>query len=68
MSGEKLILNSDLYCKWNVDEIARKQENVYLILCQRFMLLNDVVHAIVTNESKDVRLGDVYYTTSVIKS
>ena len=50
-----------LYYHWNVSELAKKQENAYLILCQRFKLPNDVVQAIETNESKDVRLGDALH-------
>ena len=49
------------YYKWNMDELAGKHENAYLILCRIFNLPSDVVQAIETNESKDVRLGDALH-------
>ena len=51
----------DLLHEWNVYELVEKQENAYLILCQRFKFPNDVVKAIEGNEGKDVRLGDTLH-------
>ena len=47
--------------EWNVYELLEKQENAYLILCQRFKFPNDVVKAIEGNEDKDIRLGDALH-------
>ena len=53
---------NDLFEKWKIHELSKKQGNAYLILCQQFGLPNDVINIIEDNhEDNGIRLGDALH-------